>query len=132
VRGFPAIPTLQEKHVTNSTTATVETLTAEVRVLMVGSRQVTLSVYSQLDAVPLMAMTPFGRVRVKETSYSGWTYIRVVGAGRDGRLVASWLGHATGSSTFADPAGVWANLADAEHTWDELEDLPLIVLAGLR
>jgi hypothetical protein len=55
----------------NSTTATVETLTAEVRVLMVGSRQVTLSVYSQLDAVPLMAMTPFGRVRVKETSNLG-------------------------------------------------------------
>jgi hypothetical protein len=79
-----------------------------------------------------MAMTPFGRVRVKETSYSGWTYLRVFGADRDGRLVASWLGHATGSSTFADPAGVWANLADAEQTWDELEDLPLIILAGLR
>jgi hypothetical protein len=32
----------------NSTTATVETLTAEVRVLMVGSRQVTLSVTASL------------------------------------------------------------------------------------
>jgi hypothetical protein len=31
--------------------AKVEVLTAEVRVLMVGSRQVTLSVYSQLDEV---------------------------------------------------------------------------------
>lgn len=36
----------------DSTTATVETLTAEVRALMVGSRQVTMSVYNQLDRVP--------------------------------------------------------------------------------
>ena len=32
-------------------TATVETLTAEVRVLMVGSRQITPSVVKQLDRV---------------------------------------------------------------------------------
>lgn len=32
-------------------TATVEALTAEVRVLMVGSRQITMSVYDQLDTV---------------------------------------------------------------------------------
>ena len=31
-----------------SATATVETLTAEVRVLMVGKRQVTMSVFSML------------------------------------------------------------------------------------
>jgi hypothetical protein len=36
---------------TASKTATVETLTAEVRVLMVGSRQVTMSVYGQLDFI---------------------------------------------------------------------------------
>ena len=33
------------------TTATVETLTAEVRVLAVGNRQITLSVAKQLDFV---------------------------------------------------------------------------------
>lgn len=44
------------------TTATVETLTAEVRVLMVGNRQVTLSVYRQLDEVLLADIAPFGRV----------------------------------------------------------------------
>jgi hypothetical protein len=44
------------------TTATVETLTAEVRVLMVGNRQVTLSVYRQLDKVDSMEIVPFGRV----------------------------------------------------------------------
>jgi hypothetical protein len=48
------------------TTATVETLTAEVRVLMVGSRQVTLSVAKQLDMVSLSRLTPFGRVKVPD------------------------------------------------------------------
>jgi hypothetical protein len=42
--------------------ATVETLTAEVRVLMVGSRQVTLSVFRQLDWIDYDEIEPFGRV----------------------------------------------------------------------
>lgn len=46
--------------------ATVETLTAEVRVLMVGSRQVTMSVYNQLDVMPHTCIEPFGRVNPKE------------------------------------------------------------------
>ena len=46
-----------------TTSATVETLTAEVRVLMVGRRQVTLSVYRQLDTVEPDEIEPFGRVR---------------------------------------------------------------------
>jgi hypothetical protein len=45
-----------------STQATVRTLTAEVKVLMVGNRQVTLSVYRQLDAVRPDQIEPFGRV----------------------------------------------------------------------
>ena len=45
-----------------TSTATVESLTAEVRVLMVGSRQVTLSVARQLDEVPTWEITPFGRM----------------------------------------------------------------------
>lgn len=47
-----------------SSTATIETLTAEVRVLMVGNRQVTLSVARQLDRAPLEEVEPFGRVRI--------------------------------------------------------------------
>jgi hypothetical protein len=48
-------------------TATVETLVAEVRVLMVGSRQVTLSVARQLDWCRHLAdMEPFGRVNLDE------------------------------------------------------------------
>lgn len=47
---------------TGTATATVETLTAEVRVLMVGSRQVTLSVARQVDTIPIVRLNPFGRV----------------------------------------------------------------------
>ena len=43
-----------------SSTATVETLTAEVRVLMVGNRQITLSVAKQLDEVPIAEIEVFG------------------------------------------------------------------------
>lgn len=50
----------------NQTTATVETLTAEVRVLMVGNRQITQSVARQLDRVELDELKMFGRVRLGE------------------------------------------------------------------
>lgn len=44
--------------------AVVQTLVAEVRVLMVGSRQITLSVAKQLDRIPLSRLEAFGRIRV--------------------------------------------------------------------
>ena len=56
----------------STNTATVETLTAEVRVLMVGSRQITLSVARQLDSYNIFdtydhfdldQFVPFGRIR---------------------------------------------------------------------
>lgn len=118
--------------------ATVQTLTAEVRVLMVGSRQITLSVFRQLDAVCSTAIRPFGRVKgqpVKHRSYPGYPgyQIDVVGAGRDGELCRSWLwreGFWRGCNV-SDPV---ATIADhcADDVWAEYEDLPLIVLAGLR
>ena len=55
------------------TTATVETLTAEVRVLMVGTRQVTLSIFGQLDDVAIDKIEPFGRVSPKDADPS-YTY----------------------------------------------------------
>ena len=59
-----------------ATAARVEVLTAEVRVLMVGSRQVTMSVYNQLDQVKPGEIAPFGRVAPRDAD-SGW--INVVG-----------------------------------------------------
>jgi hypothetical protein len=67
--------------------ATVEVLTAEVRVLMVGSRQVTLSVYNQLDWAHYTDIEPFGRVNPKGTLAD---HVYVVGREREsGGLVRS-------------------------------------------
>jgi hypothetical protein len=60
-----------------SATATVETLAAEVRVLQVGNRQVTLSVAKQLDSFTTyddesLNFEPFGRIR---TGAKGEKYV---------------------------------------------------------
>lgn len=73
---------------TATATATVEVLTAEVRVLQVGSRQVTLSVYRQLDLVYPSKVEPFGRIRDRDDDPD-----RVYVVGRhvdDGSLVRSF------------------------------------------
>jgi len=87
-------------------TATVEVLTAEVRVLMVGSRQITMGVFTQLDEVYEDDIEAFGRVRPRNSQ----DFIWVVGKHKDdGTLVRSKL----------SIAREWAAL-------------PLIVLASLR
>lgn len=71
-----------------SRTATVEALTAEVRALMVGSRQITLSVYRQLDTVPVDRIEPFGRVRDDRHKSFQYGDIQLVGRdSKDGSLV---------------------------------------------
>jgi hypothetical protein len=50
--------------------ARVQVLAAEVRTLVVGSRQVTMSVYNQLDCVPHSEVKPFGRVNPKDADRS--------------------------------------------------------------
>lgn len=69
----------------STSTTTVKTLTAEVRVLMVGSRQVTLSVYNQLDYIPHRQIEPFGRVNPKDAE-SDQVYI--VGRARETGVLA--------------------------------------------
>lgn len=65
------------------TAALVETLTAEVRVLVVGSRQVTAGVASQLDQVHYADLRPFGRINLRDET-------RIIGARRsDNALVTS-------------------------------------------
>ena len=51
--------------------STVETLTAEVRVLTVGNRQITQSVAKQLDEVPIDRIDPFGRVKLSGNDFRG-------------------------------------------------------------
>jgi hypothetical protein len=82
-----------------TTTATVEVLTAEVRTLMVGSRQVTLSVYRQLDGVGgvgwewMKDFEPFGRVHdSKDESEFMPGVLFLIGRHREtGALVRAWL-----------------------------------------
>jgi hypothetical protein len=54
--------------------ARVQVLTAEVRTLAVGSRQVTLSVYGQLDQAAPDDITPFGRVEPRD-ALDEWVYV---------------------------------------------------------
>lgn len=131
---------------TERKTATVETLTAEVRVLMVGSRQVTLSVFKQLDEVELESddgdhFQPWGRVRSGE-KMRDWDHrskpfmvepwLELIG--RDDRmgslvsmriLKSEWQMYAAEAEEFPDAPGAYEKLLQ----WSEL---PLIVLAGLR
>ena len=62
--------------------ATVEVLTAEVRVLQVGRRQVTLSVVRQLDWADPADVEPFGRVRTGDNLPGRPTAIGSTGSSR--------------------------------------------------
>lgn len=134
----------------------VEVLTAEVRVLQVGSRPIALSAARQLDSVDGTAIRPFGRVRIDPKPADG--LIEVIGS-LNGVLARSSAharkvecpGYAAGSSSrgyglpqlacrlHSDTSPVDAA---ASHRWTEYTPsheiyeawlvLPLIVLAGLR
>lgn len=88
------------------TTATVEALTAEVRALMVGKRQVTLSVYRQLDYVSVDDLEPFGRVNVEDT---GW--IGLVGRRQDSGELARARVSNPGGSVYVDDVDLDFDLA---------------------
>jgi hypothetical protein len=136
------------------TAARVEVLTAEVRVLMVGSRQVTLSVFRQLDYVPPGCIEPFGRVQ--DRSESGW--VVVVGGSRravdrsalvrcsvsaevERRQALRWRQAGGGGEPVYGDGGPGppeecerlASVCEAHaRLAGEWAELPLIVLAGLR
>jgi hypothetical protein len=63
----------------NTNTATVETLTAEVRVVAVGIDQLTVVMVRQLDYVELSDLNMFGRVKLDDQEL-------VIGSDTDGRL----------------------------------------------
>ena len=121
----------------SAATAHVDVLTAEVRSLMVGSRQVTLSVYRQLDTMePLVDLTtdfePFGRVT------SGTRYVEFGDWGREFKAEAlcEFVGRRRSDGTlvrFVVMGTDWRTLdADDKATITAWRALPLIVLAGLK
>ena len=108
--------------------ATVEVLTAEVRTLMVGARQITLSVYRQLDEVAMRDVEVFGRVNVPPGL-----------VGRDRRTGALVSCHFEGASfprrsdyPLGAEAEYQAHRAQYDADKAAHDALPLIVLAGLR
>jgi len=130
----------------NLKSASVGVLTAEVRVLMVGSRQVTLSVARQLDFVPMSSIEPFGRIK----SGSGGDCIEVIGSA-DGVLSRSrvWRTMQTCSrgNSFLENYVLcpehdgsythfmnhdWYEYDTGIDAWRQAVNFPLIVLAGLR
>jgi hypothetical protein len=144
---------------TGPATATVKVLTAEVRVLMVGARQVTLSVYRQLDWVPPGCLEPFGRVNdrpdggvevvgrsarardrgalvrsrvvpsIERQQAEGWR--QSAEASRKGSIIytADGRGELTAEDCDRHASVAEARVRLATGEWSEL---PLIVLAGLR
>jgi hypothetical protein len=135
--------------------ARVEVLTAEVRVLMVGSRQVTLSVLAQLDTVAFDEIEPFGRVRPRDISSYETQVVGRDGGGvlvrswlpeviawpkdRDGRLTPEWSANYVwlaldrqGTKRRVFLPRVRGREAEAVETVLAWRELPLIVLAGLR
>jgi len=129
-------------------TATVETLTATVRVLMVGSRQVTLSVFKQLDMIDdLNNLAPMGRVRfhdpdaMNEDGYpEGIDQLWLVGTEKDsGHLVRAHVSRPVWPSPRDRYGKGWSHEQALEayetHSLPEYmryKELPLIILAGLR
>lgn len=126
----------------------IDVLTAEVRVLMVGSRQVTLSVARQLDVVSPSAIKPFGRIRMIRDAPTG--YIQVIGSDIDDNLVSSWIREQERFCSRSSPSCRDRRESHDSHEYHVYEQppegfcyynsleyfqwksLPLIVLAGLK
>jgi hypothetical protein len=118
-------------------TATVEVLAAEVRILQVGRRQVTLSVFKQLDVCVPNALVggTFGRVSHQDDDFhhrdidddGTWQgTLRCYGACR---LRGEWQTWVVGRHR---DTGALVRCWDWRGQDPEWEQLPLIVLAGLR
>lgn len=99
--------------------AVVQTLVAEVRVLVLGNRQITTGVARQLDEVKPHRIEPFGRVEHKALGYhSAQWHVFVIGRDIDtGALVRSKVFQSSASAPDPERFAAWSAL-------------PLIVLAG--
>lgn len=105
--------------------ANVELLTAEVRVLMVGSRQITLSVFRQLDWIPPQEIVPFGRITdPRDSKHAGdpeRLFVTVVGKGKAGQLARSRIDELTRPEWEEARATCRRSLADEQEQqgWNE-------------
>lgn len=131
--------------------ARVQVLTAEVRTLVIGSRQVTKTVYDQLDMVPPSAIEPFGRINWGETNQKIWIVGRHAATGAlvrsfvfrrsaeldgdgylyEGRVGASWASR-TSYRFWRTDVGAYGQRQQLTELVEQWSALPLIVLAGLR
>ena len=94
-------------------TATVEMLAAEVRTLMVGSRQVTLSVAKQLDVISFAEMeTIFGRIKI------GREGVTVIGRSRSGVLSISDVRDFVRDFVLA-PRGEWGSFVVCNGVYED-------------
>ena len=122
------------------------TLTAEVRVLTVGTGRVTLSMFRQLDSVSVFNIQPFGRVRSGTLhaidpclpKYKEPAWLELIGRDADGDLVKAVVRSRSGVPGMETPPRYATDEVKARYErwrqrWDELKPemlaLPLIVLA---
>jgi|SRR5580698_9531969 hypothetical protein len=134
----------------------VEVLTAEIRVLQVGSKPVTLSTARQLDSVDGTAIKPFGRVRIDLKPAAG--LIEVIGSVDRILVRSSALARKVECPGYSNPSfsrgyGLplvvcsrhrdtspsasaghheWTEYTPSQEIYEAWLALPLIVLAGLR
>jgi hypothetical protein len=133
---------------TGTSAAAIRTLTAEVRVLMVGPRQITLAAFGQLDYAEPGQLELFGRVNPgPDEAQLGYMYLigrhRETGAlarcrvpatetAIQGHLLWEFRHQATNHSGAATETGHERQAGLLREQAAQLARLPLIVLAGLR
>jgi hypothetical protein len=135
----------------------VEVLTAEIRVLQVGSRPVTLSAARQLDSADGAVIEPFGRVRIDPKPAAG--LLEVVGSANGILVRSSATARKVKCPGYSDPyprsyvheppsvvcgqhrhtppaspssSHEWTEYSPSREIYEAWLALPLIVLAGLR
>lgn len=134
----------------------VESLTAEIRVLQVGSKPIALSAARQLDSVDPSEIKPFGRVRIDPKPATG--LIEVIGSvngilarssassrevecpGYKGGVSSHSYGlpqalcprHRNTSVLESAKRHSWTEYTTTRELYETWQALPLIVLAGLR
>lgn len=120
-----------------TTTPSIDTMTAEVRVLTIDAKRLTISMYRQLDARGFRGIELFGRVRSGMKVEDGWGYkeepeIELIGRDSDGQLVRSYVRTPQlpprSLTDITDSGEKRAAIARWKDEMDDLRRLPLIVL----